>query len=87
MSSEERFPRIRCSVCDKLVDRIEVELDRARDRQTIKVWCHGDRDRMEVSHAAMARWSPEERRQWEAIGRGEVEGVAFTTNRIGEADG
>lgn len=79
--------RIRCAVCDKLVDRVTVSIDPIERTQSVRVDCHGAVERMSVGVDQMRNWTHEERIQWGAIALGQKEGVAFTTPQIGESNG
>lgn len=69
------FPRIRCAVCSKPVDRIEWHDDRCRDVRIISAYCHGSKDTMELPHAALI--------QRDVVGQiKNQEGVAFAVARI-----
>lgn len=74
--------RIRCAVCDRPAADVTVETVICDEGQTISVRCNGQVDRMALSYAEMKDWPPDVARQWTAIGRGEVEGIAFATPQL-----
>lgn len=65
--------RIRCSLCDKLVDRIDVEINALLGVTHIKAYCHGDRDRMTLTEQEIDRFGKE------FVGQ---EGVAFAPKLV-----
>lgn len=69
--------RLRCAVCNRPVDGIEVDRDPIDRVTTLTARCHGAVDRMEVSDHQAARWSREEVLFWASVNMGEIEGVAF----------
>lgn len=76
--SDIKLPRVRCVICDKLVDKVQVDYDPVNDRHRIVVRCHGDKDVMEAS-GYQIQDDPE---FWRAVAGGHVEGLAFTTKRL-----
>lgn len=72
--------KIRCSICNKRVDRIGVERDLYHDVVRIKVLCHGERDTMTLTMAEI------EQNILDAIAG--QEGVAFAPKIVvsGDAD-
>ncbi|XAI96283.1 hypothetical protein [Microcystis phage Mae-JY30] len=75
--------KLRCAVCNKSVDGLELRYDPRERSRTLIARCHGDVDQMAVHDNDLQNWTAEERRQFEAIDRGEIEGLAFTTKRLG----
>lgn len=71
--------RIRCAVCNKPVDHIEMTVEPGFRDQTLIVRCHGAEQSMRFTLEQMAEWSVEEREFWQRVGRGEIEGVAFNS--------
>ena len=67
--------RIRCMVCDKLVERVTWWHDQQENCHRIKVDCHGDTDSMELTPRMLV--STRDVDQLYA-----QEGQAFTTKRI-----
>ncbi len=55
MAHEFELPRIRCAICDKPVDVIEVWADIAHHHDlVVEVTCHGAKDRRRISQHALA---------------------------------
>lgn len=77
------LPRVRCAICGKQVDRVTILYSESARESVLRVDCHGAVERMTVSDGDKAAWAAEERAQWEAVSRGEVEGVAFANKQIG----
>lgn len=71
--------RVRCAVCDNLVDEVEWYRDICNGRLIIRVRCHGDVDEMAVSELFDG---PE---VYEAIHHSE--GVAFTKKLLSREAG
>ena len=72
--------RIRCAVCDRLVQRWQIdEIPSRPDRgRVLTVFCHGDSDAMTISDHDIAS----DQLFWQAVERGQAEGVAFATKRL-----
>ena len=67
--------RIRCMVCDKLVDRVTWWHDQQENCHRIKVHCHGDTDSMEVTPRMLTSTKAADLLYAQ-------EGQAFTTKRV-----
>lgn len=74
--------RLRCAVCNHPVHGVETIIDQGHRTTTVVAYCHGQTDRMVLRDSDKARWSLAEVEQWEAIGRGEIEGVAFAARSL-----
>jgi hypothetical protein len=48
-------PRITCAVCRKEVERVVVELLDYDAVVRLRVWCHGDTDKMQITGFDLAR--------------------------------
>lgn len=80
MSSQpKQLPRIRCAICDKLVDEVIEMYDELSCEWRLKVRCHGDADYMAVP---LFKLSPEQIDQMKG-----QEGGAFSVKRIGPNGG
>lgn len=71
------MPQITCAICRKEVDRIVVSEVLLEGVITVKAWCHGDTDSMQMTRAELDK-----------IGKAGIDaiardgGVAFATKRI-----
>lgn len=68
------LPNITCSVCNKLVDDIELYYSPESMTRSFRVWCHGDTDICEITDMDLYEINPADLQQ----------GVAFTTKRLQE---
>ena len=75
VSDRPLWPRIRCALCDKPVDRIEWRDDPRSFARIISVYCHGDRDTMELTEECIQQRGLADQIM-------EQEGVAFSAARI-----
>lgn len=69
------LPSIRCALCDRPVDEIEVWRDEYYRCLFITVHCHGDRDEMQIPDSIEYEFRAVEQIM-------NQEGVAFATKRI-----
>jgi hypothetical protein len=69
--------KIRCAKCNAIVERHEICRDDANRMYRLFVNCHGDEEEMRIHDSDMQDWDTAERAQFDAILRGEIEGVAF----------
>lgn len=69
--------RIKCAICNKLVDRVETWHDPIKNCISIKVKCHGDFDEMSISSIDVIKLETVELNSLF-----EQEGIAFATKRL-----
>ena len=70
----EGMPRIRCAVCERLVERVEWEHELYSRQTRITVRCHGETETMRSDTMSLSYAQMEELK--------DQEGVAFETKRI-----
>lgn len=74
-------PKVICDVCQKPVDRVEVSFDIFRRAYLITVFCHGERDKMQIPEVDMHH-----RDSYEAMMKAmEAGGTAFVSKRLAVA--
>lgn len=71
--------RVRCAVCDKPIEKWEIEHSVMDQSRTLTVFCHGEKDAMKLTDKGLFELGPDVCR---ALESGKIEGVAFTTNRL-----
>lgn len=69
--------RIRCAICDKLVDRVYWRYDQMKGETLIEVDCHGDKDRTTIADYDIIAMTHAQLHELNSS-----VGVAFTTPRI-----
>lgn len=69
--------RIRCAICDKLVDRVYWRYDQWKGETLIEVDCHGDKDRMTITDHDIVTMTHAQLHELNSS-----VGVAFTTPRV-----
>lgn len=75
-------PRIRCAVCNKLVDGVEIYDGPGGYTTLIDAFCHGEHDRMAITKEDFENGGPEFAAMIERIIGGQQEGTAFATPLI-----
>jgi hypothetical protein len=75
MISKITMPKIKCAVCDKLVDKTEIEHKAYDMSVVIRVWCHGETEICKLSSEFLHNLEPVNFKQLE-------HGVAFTNKKI-----
>jgi hypothetical protein len=71
----KHFLRIRCAICDKMVDEVVEMFDDRTREVNLKVCCHGDTDYMQIpSDMIIPMYIDQLKNQ---------EGIAFSVKRIG----
>lgn len=71
------LPRVRCALCDKLVERVVVSYEVATMCHVISVKCHGDSESMRMEDYLLADLGVDVKRQILS-----QEGVAFGARRL-----